>query len=150
MKKKIILLIFLVLPLLFSCVVKKDSKEITKEIRKDSIHEVKEITKVEEFNKDVKIESPCDSLGRLKPFSYSILLPQGKLQLWEDKGSISGKVNLKGYENILETKYKVLYDKKVSEIKKTTVIYKTPIYHWFIHIICGLVIFLLIKKKLVI
>ena len=73
--------------------------------------------------------------------------PQGKVTLFNLNGGISQKIDLKGYEKILETKYKLLYDKKVSEIKESKVIYKTPSWMWIVMILEGLIIFLLFRMR---
>jgi hypothetical protein len=141
--KKLILL--LLIGFFASCVAKKDSSVFEKDIEKDSVSEVKLITKIDRVIDTVFVENPCDSLGNLKPFKYSLITPQGKVTLSDFKGSISGKIDLKGYEKILETKYKLLYNKKVSEIKKSSVIYRVPFSIYLLIIIETLAIVLLIR-----
>jgi hypothetical protein len=142
--KKIALILLIILS---SCVAKKESSVVQKDVQKDSVSEVKLITKIDRVIDTVFVENPCDSLGNLKPFKYSLITPQGKVTLSDFKGSISGKIDLKGYEKILETKYELLYSKKISEIKKSTVIYKTPLWMWIVMILEGLVIFLLFRIR---
>jgi hypothetical protein len=142
--KKLALLLLIIFS---SCVARKDTSVYKEDIKKDSIREVREVTKIDRVVDTLFIENPCDSLGNLKPFKYNLITPQGKVTLSDFKGSISGKIDLKGYEKVLETKYKLLYDKKVSEIKKATVIYKTPLWMWVVIILEGLVIFLLFRIR---
>ena len=143
--KKILLILFI--GFFASCVAKKTTVDIQKDIQKDSIREVREVTLIERVVDTVFVENPCDSLGNLKPFRYILSTPQGKVTLFNLNGGISQKIDLKGYEKILETKYKLLYDKKVSEIKKSKVIYKTPSWMWIVMILEGLIIFLLFRMR---
>ena len=142
MKKFILILL---IGFFASCIAKKESSSLQIDVKKDSVSEVKMITKIDRVIDTVFVENPCDSLGNLKPFKYRLITPQGKVTLSDFKGSISGKIDLKGYEKVLETKYELLYNKKVSEIKKSSVRYKIPFPIWIIIIIETLAIVLLLR-----
>jgi hypothetical protein len=131
--------------ILTGCVAKKTTTEYKEIIKTDSIYITKNTVIVERVLDSILIESPCDSLGNLKPFSKSLVLPQGKIELFNDNGAIAHKIDLKAYEKTLETKYKLKYDKEVSKIKKSIVIYRTPFWVWIVMLIEGLMIFVLVK-----
>jgi hypothetical protein len=131
--------------ILTGCVAKKTTTEYKEIIKTDSIYITKNTVIVERVLDSILIESPCDSLGNLKPFSKSLVLPQGKIKLFNDNGAIAHKIDLKAYEKTLETKYKLKYDKEVSKIKKSIVIYRTPFWVWIVMLIEGLMIFVLVK-----
>ena len=130
-----------------NCRSKKVVTEYKEVIKRDSIFITKEKLVVKRFTDTLTIKKPCDSLGNLKPFKRTFVLPQGKISLQSSNNQIQAKIDLKGYESTIERKYKTIYDKKVSELSSKEVQYKTPFYHWFIHVICALVIFLLLRIR---
>lgn len=140
MKQKLFFII-IILSLLSSCCAKKSVIETKEVVKIDSVFVTKEVVK--RFKDTLKIESPCDSLGQLKPFKRSIIVPQGNITIEGINNEINGNIDLKGYENTIERKYKNIYEKKMSEIVKS----KTPFYHWIIHILCVLIIFLLLRLR---
>ena len=146
MIKRLFFFTLLIIIILSSCVVKKDSTEYKEIVKTDSIYITKNTVTVERVVDSIIIESPCDSLGNLKPFSKSLVLPQGRIQLFNDNGAIAHKIDLNAYEKTLETKYKLKYDKEVSKLEKKTVIYRTPLWVWLIILIEALIIFLLLRS----
>ena len=143
--KKIILLIFLCL--LYNCRSKKIVVKTEKVVEVDSVYIFKEKRVVERFTDTLRIEKACDSLGNLKAFKRSFVTPQGKILIQGQNNQIQAKIDLKGYENIIEKKYKTIYEEKVIELSSKEVKYKTPFYHWIIHVLCALVIFLLLRIR---
>ena len=120
------------------------SKEV---VKRDSIFVTKKKLVVKRFTDTLTIKKPCDSVGNLKPFKRTFVLPQGKISLQGSNNQIQAKIDLKGYENTIERKYKTIYDKKISKLSSKEVKYKTPFYHWLIHVLCALVIFLLLRIR---
>ena len=147
MIKRLFFFTILFISLLTSCVAKKTTTEYKEFIQKDSTHNSKETTVIQAVVDTLFIESPCDSLGNLKPFAYSLVLPQGRIDLSGINNTIQGKFDLKGYEKTVETKYKLMYEKRVSEITKKTVILKTPLWAYIAILLQSLIIFLLFKFK---
>ena len=141
MKQKIFFFI-IILSLFSMCCVKKSVIETKEVIKIDSILVTKEIVK--SFTDTLTVESPCDSLGKLKPFKRSIIVPQGSITIEGINNEIKHSLDLKCYENTIEKKYKNIYEKNLSEIVKL----KTPFYHWIIHFLCVLIIFLLFRLRL--
>ena len=128
-----------------NCRSKKVVTEYKEVIKRDSIFVTKEKLVVKRFTDTLTIKKPCDSVGNLKAFKRTFVLPQGKISLQGSNNQIQAKIDLKGYESTIERKYKTIYDKKVSELSSKEVKYKTPFYHWLIHVLCALVIFLLLR-----
>jgi len=128
----------------FGCATKKTHIEYKDRIVKDSIFITKDKIIIEKVIDSIIIKEACDSLGVLKPFKRTLIVPQGRINLYSNKGNIHGEIDLKGYENIVERKYNLMYEKKVSEITDKTVKYKYPlwliIYSVLITLICGLLI----------
>jgi len=146
MKSK--LFFFSIILILFAnCRSKKVVTKYKEVVKRDSIFVTKEKLVVKRFTDTLTIKKPCDSVGNLKPFKRTFVLPQGKISLQGSNNQIEAKIDLKGYESTIERKYKTIYDKKVSELSSKEVKYKTPFYHWFIHVLCALVIFLLLRIR---
>lgn len=135
--------IFLLFILISSCVAKRNTTT-TKE-NKDTIIQTKIIKEVERFTDTLTIKQPCDTLGNLKPFKQLIRVKQGTISLIGTNNLISAEIDLKEYNNILEKQYKSKYQNE-NEIKEI-VKYKVPFYHYAIHLICFLIIFLLLKIR---
>ena len=146
MKSK--LFFFSIILIVFAnCRTKKVVTEYKEVVKRDSIFVTKEKLVVKRFTDTLTIKKPCDSVGNLKPFKRTFVLPQGKISLQGTNNQINAKIDLKGYESTIEKKYKTIYNKKVSELSSKEVKYKTPFYHWFIHVLCALVIFLLLRIR---
>ena len=146
MKSK--LFFFSIILILFAnCRSKKVVTEYKEIVKRDSIFVTKEKLVVKRFTDTLTIKKPCDSVGNLKPFKRTFVLPQGKILLQGKNNQIQAKIDLKGYESTIERKYKTIYDKKVSELSSKEVKYRTPFYHWLIHVLCALVIFLLLRIR---
>ena len=141
MKQKIFFFT-IIFSILYGCCAKKSVIETKEVVKIDSVLVTKEIVK--RFTDTLTIESPCDSLGKLKPFKRSIIVPQGSITIEGINNEIKHSLDLKGYENTIEKMYKNIYEKKMSEIVKS----KTPFYHWIIHVLCVLIIFLLFRLRL--
>jgi hypothetical protein len=141
--------IFLLLFFFTSCTAKKVVTEYKETIKTDTIYKTKTIKEVQRFTDTLTIENPCDSLtGKLKPFKQLIKTKQGNISLTGLNNVITQEIDLKGYKDQLEQTYKSKYEKFTKNYNKETVRYKVPFYHWLIHLICGLVIFLLIRLRL--
>ena len=146
MKSK--LFFFSIILIVFAnCRTQKVVTEYKEVVKRDSIFVTKKKLVVKRFTDTLTINKPCDSIGNLKPFKRTFVVPQGKISLQGVNNQIQAKIDLKGYENTIEKKYKTIYDKKISELSSKEVKYKTPFYHWFIHVLCALVIFLLLRIR---
>jgi len=109
------------------------SKEIQTKI--DTIVIEKNKTIVERFTDTLTIDKPCDSLGQLKSFKQSVLVPQGKIDIFSVNGNIKAEIDLKAFESTIEKKWQKIYESKIKEDREVIVKYKTPL--WLI-LLCPL------------
>lgn len=142
-------LFFLIIILLIfnSCKSAKTVSDIQETVKIDTIYKTKVVKEVERFTDTLRIENACDSLGSLKPFKQLIKIKQGNISLIGLNNTITADIDLNGYKNTLEKVYKSKYEKKVSEYKEKNVVYKTPLYHWLIHLLLTIIIILLLRYK---
>ena len=95
---------------------------------RDSIYINKVVKEVERFTDTLTIESPCDSLGILKPFKQVISTKQGKVIIQNKNGNIDAQIDLKGYKDILEKEYQSKLKENTKVTEKT--IFKIPFKYW--------------------
>ena len=144
--KKILVIIIIGL-FAYSCVSKKVVTEFKEVVKLDSVYIVKDRFITKQVNDTITIEQPCDSLGGLKDFERVIVSDKVKVSLKSVKGNIQATVYVDSIVNEKIKEYKSNF-KANTQIKEVEVIkYKTPFYHWLIHIICALLIALLLKFK---
>lgn len=144
--KKILVIIIIGL-FTYSCVSKKVVTEFKEVVKLDSIYITKDRFITKQVNDTITIEQPCDSLGGLKEFERVIVSDKVKVSLKSVKGNIQATVDIDSIVNEKIKEYKSNF-KANTQIKEVKVIkYKTPFYHWLIHIICALLIALLLKFK---
>ena len=139
--------IFLTIFFFSACVAKKSTIEYKDRVVKDTVY--KNITKtiLKPIKDTLLIEQPCDTNGVLKPFKTILKNEKATIVIENVKGNIKATVNIDSILQIKEQEYKSKYRSKV-EIKEVDIVkYKVPFYHWLIHIICGLLIFLLLKIR---
>lgn len=136
------ILIFTIL--LSSCAAKKTITEKEYITKIDTLIITKDRTIVERFTDTLKIEQPCDSLGNLKPFKRTIVIPQGKIDIFNKDGNINAEIDLKAYEQLFESKYQKIYDQKLKDSKTEIIRNKIPfwiiIYSALITLICILLV----------
>ena len=118
---KLVMLVFLfiIISTLFGC----KSKIKTVEVRStDTIYKT-EIVKVSEpvFN-EVFIESPCDSLGNLKPINIVTQTPKAKVTLKSVKNNLKLEVDIDSIVDSRVNEFKSSYKKEKQIITE----YKTP------------------------
>ena len=144
--KKILVIIIIGL-FACSCASKKVVTEFKEVVKLDSIYITKDRFITKQVNDTITIEQPCDSLGGLKDFERVIVSDKVKVSLKSVKGNIQATVYVDSIVNEKIKEYKSNF-KANTQIKEVEVIkYKTPFYHWLIHIICALLIALLLKFK---
>lgn len=140
--------IFLLLFFFSSCVARKSTVEYKERIVKDTVYKNVKETIVERFTDTLKIESPCDSLGNLKPFKISTRVNQGTVNLTGVNNVITAKIDLKGYKKRWEKEFISRYNsnKKTKEVE--IIKYRYPL--WLVLGLVGSVLLnlLLLKYKL--
>jgi len=137
-------LIFLLLFL--SCAAKKTTKQTKEIVKNDTII----ITKDRYIFKAVKdsflIESPCDTLGILKPFKQRLVTAQGNITIEGKNNTITAEINLDSIVQSIEKKYKSTIVKSTEKEAIEIVRYKTPLWLIVTAAFSVLLNFVLIKK----
>ena len=140
--------IFLLLFFFTSCVAKKSTTEYKELIVKDTVYKNVKETIVERFTDTLTVNSPCDSLGNLKPFTRSIKVSQGTVNLTGLNNVITAKIDLDGYKKRWEKEFVSRYNsnKKAKEVE--IVKFRYPL--WLVLSLIGSIVLnvLLIKSKL--
>jgi hypothetical protein len=126
MNKKSILLILILIA--SSCASKKTIIEYKDRIVNDTIIKTRTEVLVERFTDTLTIESPCDSLGNLKPFKQLISTKQGKVSIQGKNNVITAEIDLNAYKDVLEKEYKSKLDKNTVVKEKEVILYRTPLW----------------------
>ena len=127
LKNKIsILLIFIFI--FSSCASKKTITEYKDRIVNDTIIKTKTEVLVERFTDTLTIESPCDSLGNLKPFKQLISTKQGKVSIQGKNNVITAEIDLNAYKDVWEKEYKSKLDKNTIVKEKEVIRHRTPLW----------------------
>ncbi|TRX34944.1 hypothetical protein FNW52_12445 [Flavobacterium sp. ZT3R18] len=82
--------------LITSCTAKKSTYEFKEHIKYDSINIQTEKIIYPTIKEVVYVDSPCDSLGKLKPFKQSYYTSQGKIIIEGKNNRITANIDLKG------------------------------------------------------
>lgn len=116
------------LGLVLSCTSKKIVTEYKDKIVKDTIYTTKTIKEVERYTDTLTIESPCDSLGNLKPFKQVFSAKQGKVLIQGINNVIKADIDLKPYKDILEKEYKSRLKENTVIKEKEVIRYRAPLW----------------------
>jgi hypothetical protein len=127
LKNKISILLILIF-IFSSCASKKTITEYKDRIVSDTIIKTRTEILVERFTDTLTIESPCDSLGNLKPFKQLISTKQGKVSIQGKNNVITAEIDLKAYKDVLEKEYKSKLDKNTIVKEKEVIRYRTPLW----------------------
>lgn len=146
LKNKTSILLILIL-IASSCASKKTITEYKDRIINDTIIKTRTEVLVERFTDTLTIESPCDSLGNLKPFKQLISTKQGKVSIQGKNNVITAEIDLNAYKDVLEKEYKSKLDKNTLIKEKEVILYRTPLLVWFVIGLQSLVIALLFKFR---
>lgn len=138
--------IFLLLFFFGSCVAKKSTIEYKERIVKDTIFTETIKTVFKDVKQTLYVDSPCDSIGTLKPFEKTIITPKAKIKLYSEKGSIKVDVNIDSIVDLKVSEFKSKYKSKV-EIKEVEIVrYRLPIWLILSLVVSVLLNVLLIRK----
>jgi hypothetical protein len=127
LKNKISILLILIF-IFSSCASKKTITEYKDRIVSDTIIKTRTEILVERFTDTLTIESPFDSLGKLKPFKQLISTKQGKVSIQGKNNVITAEIDLKAYKDVLEKEYKSKLDKNTIVKEKEVIRYRTPLW----------------------
>jgi len=137
-------LIFLLLFL--SCAAKKTTKQTKEIVKNDTIIITKDRYIFKAVRDSFLIESPCDTLGILKPFKQRLATAQGNITIEGKNNTITAKINLDSIVQIIEKKYKSTIVKSTEKQAIEIVRYKTPLWLIVTAAFSVLLNFVLIKK----
>ena len=111
-----------------SCTAKKVITQTKEVIKNDTIIVTKDRYVTKAVNDTIIIESPCDSLGVLKPFKQRLKTAQGKITIQSKNNVIEATINLDSIVQSIEKRYE---SKTVDTTKKSDTLkikYRTPIW----------------------
>jgi len=137
-------LIFLLLFL--SCAAKKTTKQTKEIVKNDTIIITKDRYIFKAVRDSFLIESPCDTLGILKPFKQRLVTAQGNITIEGKNNTITAKINLDSIVQSIEKKYKSTIVKSTEKQAIEIVRYKTPLWLIVAAAFSILLNFVLIKK----
>jgi hypothetical protein len=146
LKNKISILLILIL-IASGCASKKTITEYKDRIVNDTIIKTRTEVLVERFTDTLTIESPCDSLGNLKPFKTLISTKQGKVSIQGKNNVITAEIDLNAYKDVWEKEYKSKLDKNTIVKEKEVIRHRTPLWIWFVIVLQSLVIALFFKFR---
>lgn len=124
MKFKILILAFLFV----SCGAKKTITKTVEVIKNDTIVLTKDRIITKAINDTIVIESPCDSLGILKPFKQRLKTERGSIIIESKNNGIEARINLDSIVQSIEKEYKSKYVDKKQNNTVEVVRYKTPLW----------------------
>ena len=137
-------LIFLLLFL--SCAAKKTTKQTKEIVKNDTIIITKDRYIFKAVRDSFLIESPCDTLGILKPFKQRLVTAQGNITIEGKNNTITAEINLDSIVQSIEKKYKSTIVKSTEKQAIEIVRYKTPLWLIVTAAFSVLLNFVLIKK----
>ena len=114
--------------IIFASCKSTQTTSVVEKIRVDTIREVKTIEKFKAIRDTLTIENPCDSLGFLTRFYSKITIPQGKVIIRSERGSIKATIDLDSVANVYDSKYKSKYDSEVKFFEKIVVKNVVPVW----------------------
>ena len=144
MKFKILILAFLFV----SCAAKKTITKTVEVIKNDTIVLTKERIITKAINDTILIQSPCDSLGVLKPFKQRLKTAQGQITIQTKNNVIEANINLDSIVQSIEKRYESKTTDTIEKSDTLKVKYKTPIWLVLSLVFSVIINLLLLKIKL--
>jgi hypothetical protein len=117
--RSINLLIFALI--VFASCKSTQTTSVVEKIRVDTVHNIRTVEKFKAIHDTLTIENPCDSLGFLTRFYSKITIPQGKVIIRSERGSIKAIIDLDSVANVYDSKYKSKYDSEVKFFEKIVI-----------------------------
>ena len=117
-----------ILLLFTSCTAKKVVTQTREVVVNDTIILTKDRIVTKAVNDTILIESPCDSLGILKPFKQRLKTAQGEITIQSKNNVLEATINLDSIVQSIEKRYesKTVDTKEKSDTLKVK--YKTPVW----------------------
>ena len=111
-----------------SCTAKKVITQTKEVIKNDTIIVTKDRYVTKAVNDTIIIESPCDSLGVLKPFKQRLKTAQGQITIQSKNNVIQANINLDSIVQSIEKRYE---SKTIDTTQKSDTLkikYRTPVW----------------------
>lgn len=138
----------LLLFLLASCAAKKTITKTVEVVKNDTIILTKDRIITKAVNDTILIESPCDSLGGLKPFKQRLKTAQGQITIQSKNNVIEANINLDSIVQSIEKRYESKTTDTIEKSDTLKVKYKTPIWLVLSLVFSVIINLLLLKIKL--
>ena len=117
-----------ILLLFTSCTAKKVVTQTREVVVNDTIILTKDRIVTKAVNDTILIESPCDSLGILKPFKQRLKTAQGEITIQSKNNVLEANINLDSIVQSIEKRYE---SKTVDTTEKSDTLkvkYRTPVW----------------------
>lgn len=137
-----------ILLLFASCTAKKITTQVKEVVVNDTIILTKDRIITKAVNDTILIESPCDSLGGLKPFKQRLKTAQGQITIQSKNNVIEANINLDSIVQSIEKRYKSKTTDTIEKSDTLKVKYKTPIWLVLSLVFSVIINLLLLKIKL--
>jgi len=119
----------IVILLLFtSCTAKKIVTQTREVVVNDTIILTKDRIVTKAVNDTILIESPCDSLGILKPFKERLKTAQGEITIQSKNNVLEATINLDSIVQSIEKRYESKFVDTKEKSDTLKVKYKTPLW----------------------
>ena len=139
--------IFLLLFFFVGCVAKRTTIEYKERVVKDTIYTETIKTVFKDVKETLYVDSPCDSVGVLKPFEKTIITPKATIKLYSEKGSIKVDVNIDSIVDLKVKEFKSNYKSKIETKEVEVIKYRYNFSFVLVLIISVLLNILLLKSK---
>lgn len=137
-----------ILLLFASCTAKKITTQVKEVVVNDTIILTKDRIITKAVNDTILIESPCDSLGVLKPFKERLKTAQGQITIQSKNNVIEANINLDSIVQSIEKRYESKTTDTIEKSDTLKVKYKTPIWLVLSLVFSVIINLLLLKIKL--
>ncbi len=137
-----------ILLLFASCTAKKITTQVKEVVVNDTIILTKDRIITKAVNDTILIESPCDSLGGLKPFKQRLKTAQGQITIQSKNNVIEANINLDSIVQSIEKRYESKTTDTIEKSDTLKVKYKTPIWLVLSLVFSVIINLLLLKIKL--
>lgn len=119
--------------LLFGCKSKIATTEISRKVKTDTVYKFQDRIIDRPVIDSIIIESPCDSLGNLKPFSRVLKTNHAKVSIKEENGYLATYINIDSVVTASVEEYKSKNRVEIEIREKEVVKYRWP--WWVIYLI---------------
>jgi hypothetical protein len=145
MPNKYILLVLAVLAT--SCAAKKTTVHVKEVVKTDTLVITKDRIIQKAVHDTLVIDSPCDSLGILKPFKQRLVTAQGNVTIQTKGNAIEAVINLDSIQSVWEKEYKASAVSTAENKTVETIRYRLPAWAIIYMILVSLLLLLVSRFK---